>query len=309
MSNQALANFLAAMEQPAREETYPLIWWRQLNPGEQRVVEDRLIRRAADQGDDRAMATLAAIGSQRALPELEKLAQEKGFIGANARRAVLKLQPNPQNLQAVTTDLQKGSQQQRFTAARDLGQQPDDAALTALLQALEDPDSLVRMEAYEQILQKLGLTPLMQDARGQVVVQSPLARLNLLLGTELRTLYGPAAEEIRELARAQEHKKLQYVPGNHPELKQKLTDALGDADVPIPVQAIAQAQGHDRAWAEALLAAQLQPEVADVRVPQAFVDLKALWILPVLLEAAPQAEEQGLKKFAQAARQAAEKLK
>lgn len=286
-TNQALANFLAAMSQPAREETYPLLFWHQMTAAEQAVVEERLILRAQDLADDRAVATLAAVHSQKALPLLQELAQQQSGLGATARRGLLAWHGDPAAADAVAADLRAGTDFQRFAAARELGAHGDAAAVSALLTALEDPDPLVRMETYDQVLRLTGLPTLTQ-----LPPQAPLQRLNLLLSTELRALHQPAASAIRDLVTAVQggatlaDLDLAYVPGGQPDLRSALVDALGEPDDPLPVAVILHAAGHDRAWAEALLAAQLQPEIADIRAPAALAALAAMWTVPALREAA-----------------------
>jgi len=276
---------------PPRQERYDTGALCRMAPADRTAAEEVLLERTRG-GDPRAALTLSALGTSRALPELEALAATPGRMGACARRAVLELRRDDGAAAAVAADLDSGSMYERLAAVESLAGHGGSIARRALDRGLDDADPAVRWQSGNRLIELLGLASLRGGAGGLVEPMAPLERLSSLLLADLAALHRHAAAALREIAAARdegasaEELDLAYRAGPDPRFRRMLGDTVGDTSAAIPVDAIRGAGDHDRAFAEALLALRLQPTVRDLRAPPALADLEAGWTIPALEESA-----------------------
>ncbi|MHC5826026.1 MAG: hypothetical protein ACYT04_61790, partial [Nostoc sp.] len=75
---------------------------------------------------------------------------------------------------------------------------------------------------------------------------------------------------------------LRYVQTGPDGFRTQMRDAFFDEEQPFNPSLIAAVGGHDRNWAEAFLALQIDPTIRSIRAVKALASLGARWILPAL---------------------------
>ena len=268
-----------------REETYDLARISDLDGNERTAYVAALVDHA-EHGDGRAIMTIAEMGATEAVPRLERLAKQATPNGAIARRALMRLGAGTNVAAAVGADASQGGFAQRFGAVMDLARVGGADALAAVERALADPDSVVRSRAFQSLLSLLGIERFAQDSAGEVELRSPLRRLALLLSSDLPPLQKLGADALRAIAS-------QLVAGKRPaevgieyhsetpaDFAERFGGAVYDADRPLVLDEVRPLVGHDRAWAETILAVGLERK--DPRIPTALADLGAAWTLPAM---------------------------
>lgn len=292
MTTQALQTFLRSLDHGAvRQDTYDLEHLTALTPAERTMAEDALLHRARRDHDRRAILSLADLGVARAIPVLEAIAADSASPGAVWANLAL------DRLGADTTEriahdaLSATSFIERFAAVHALRNHPRPVAFNALVASLDDPTPALRSEAYAALLDAFGLTPLVRTADGQPEFNAPLERIHLLVASPLESLARRGADEAGRFVRGlidgktPQQLDLIYQPTAPADFGDALAAALLDPATPVPVERVRAATGHDRAWAETFLVAQLAPSVARHRVPTAIADLDMTWALDTLYEA------------------------
>jgi len=290
MTTQALQTFLRSLDHGAvRQDTYDLEHLTALTPAERTMAEDALLHRARRDHDRRAILSLAALRVFRAIPLLEAIAADPASPGAVWANLALDRLGADTAGRIARDALFAPSFIARFAAVHALRDHPRPHAIDALLACLHDPAPTLRSEAYASLLAALGLTPLARAADGQPAFNAPLERIHLLIASPLESLARRGAAEAGRIVRAlidgktPQQLDLIYRPTAPADFGDALAAALLDPATPVPVERVRAATGHDRAWAETFLVAQLA--VSRPRVPAAIADLGLVWALDVLREA------------------------
>ncbi len=112
--------------------------------------------------DTRGVIGLGVLCSRRAEPALVRLLEAERESGLGAQvyvaKALWQIRPDPRWLEAVTDVLASADEpMQRLTAAEALYDVRDPAGVRALVQALDDPEGLVRHHAARGLLALHGL--------------------------------------------------------------------------------------------------------------------------------------------------------
>lgn len=292
MSSQALQAFLRSLDHTAaQQDTYDLEHLATLTPAERMVAEDALLHRARYDHDRRAINSLAALRVTRAIPILEAIGNDPASPGATWANIALQRLGTDTTQRIAHDALTATTFIERFAAVHELRTHLDADAIHALLVNLDDPTPTLRSEAYASLIEVLGLKPLTLTADGKPEFNAPLERIHLLVSSALETLARRGAAEVGlivgELAagRSPQELDLVYQPTEPPDFGDALAATMLDLSTPIPVDRVRAATGHDRAWAETFLVAQLAPSVARHRVPTAIADLDMTWALDTLHEA------------------------
>jgi len=290
MTVRALQTFLRSLDQGAvRQDTYDLEHLTTLTPTERTVAEDALLYRARCDHDRRAILSLAALRVSRAIPVLEAIARDPESPGASWANLALE-QLGVGRVAHIARDALSASPFiARFAAVHALRNHSAPVAIGALLDSLDDPIPALRSEAYAALLDALGLMPFARTPEGQPEFNAPLERIHLLIASALESLARRGAAEARSIVRglaegrSPQQLDLVYRRTEPSDFGDALAAALLDMDTPIPVERVRAATGHDRAWAETFLVAQLA--VSRPRVPAAIADIGLTWALGALREA------------------------
>jgi hypothetical protein len=236
---------------------------------EERAAADKLLeQRALEQGDTRAIETLAALGVTEAIPLFEKLeADPRPAVRVTATRALALLRPSPAVAARLGAELGQGlAPLDAAEAAWSLRQLAGPEAIAGLLVALRASSVTARMHAWEGLIEKLALPATLNKPH-----QTPLRTLYTRTITGLDSVWpagaAAAAEALQALAGGStaEALGLVYAPGD-PALIRRLWASLEEASPAIDVAAIEAMEGHDRQWAEHKLVYELgarDPRAAD----------------------------------------------
>lgn len=311
----ALDQLLAQLADPSQlawnEETYDLALASTLDRADLATYVEKLIANAR-QGDTHAILTLGHLGAAEAVPMLRAAATSSDPWAATARRAMVLLGHGGEVLDAVVNDaLHGGARMGRVAAVMALPQIGGPKAVAALGQALEDPDSTVRMIAWNALIAALDLEPFMRGPSGKLEKGTRLELLKDFLASDSTAMAKIGADEIRTIlghladGASPVILGITYQPDPAPAVSDAIVQAIVDRDVPYPVEEIAKLSRLARRWGEAALA--LRIESQDERVPDALVRLGASWTIPVLEEVAqwPSTSEELRVKLLDAARQLA----
>jgi hypothetical protein len=130
----------------------------------------------------------------------------------------------------------------------------------------------------------------MRSPEGKLEKGSHLELLKDYLASDVKAFARIGAIEMRAIlaklaaGASPESLGITYMADPAPEVSNGIIDAIVDADVLYPVDAILPLSGLARTWAEAALALRIESE--DERVPDALVRLGATWTVPVMQEVA-----------------------
>jgi hypothetical protein len=306
-----LAEFLDAMQRPAvGEDTYDLELVSDLSAHERRMAED-LLMVASQHGDSRALVTLGRLGTFRALPTIRaQVHHPTPWVRLSARRALVMIEGAPEVDAFVREALSQGTRLAKFAAVLDLARVRGSDAFGTLLGALDDNDDLVRGRALESLVMRFGLEGLTRDPHGESLLETPLATLESLLMSGLEPLWRKAAWVARsifsELAIGKQPDDLDIVYRRTapPGYRGVVVAAFEDEATPFDAWLIRREGGHDRRWAEAYLALQL--ERRSLRAVEVIRELELRSLRPTLEAAAARVD--AAHPFAVAARAAAQAL-
>jgi hypothetical protein len=286
MSQFTLSKFLDSLTHfEVFEDSYDISLWSSLSLDEQTQAEDALIRASA-QGDARALVTLGYLGVERAAETVQAQTQNSSpWVRFAAHRALSRLGGSSEGL---IEDVISGDFTIRFGAVMELATTEGEGAEHILIQALEDPDGLVRSQALDSLIERYGLIPMTQDQAGHTLLESPLKTLNMRLMADLDPLWQQAAWDAKEIFRklaAGIHPNdlgLIYIQTAPDNFRAKVRDAFFDEDQPFDTSLIATVRGCDRQCVETFLALQLDPTIRSSRAVEALASLNAKWVLPSL---------------------------
>jgi hypothetical protein len=284
-----LARFIATLDElDPNSDSYDVEHVKRLGATERQAAEDALLERVRLRDDPRAMVTLGRLGVGRAASTLTQKAQHpNAWVRFSAHRALAALGV-AEGTHGLAVDASRGSSVERFGAVMELATVAGDEAFAVLLLGLDDADALVRGRAMQSLIERFGLTGLTRDAVGKVLLESPLKTLETLVMCEVRPIHQMAGWQAALLFRrveAGEDPKaagLEYVRTQADGFRSRVADSFFDDEAPFDVGLVAAASGHDRAWAEAFLALQLEPDARSVRAVDAIAALGATWLVPGL---------------------------
>ena len=272
-----------------KDETYDFLTGQSLSSDDRVTYVERLIAKA-QQGDTRAMLTLAYIDAKEALPTLRALAHSDVPWSEMARRALVVLGCGAEIVQERAHDAVDSHRTGRVLAVMDLPKVGGPVAIAALEQVLTDPEYAVRQKAWNGLVEVFGLLPHIANAKGERDFSSEIEVLRILLGSDLPPFVTLGATAMRALTAGLRSGKspaaLGIVRMHEPEAEvfNALRAALFEPTVPFPLDEIAKLTGLQRRFAETMIAMRL--EAQDPRVAVALAQLGATWLAPALAEIA-----------------------
>ena len=289
-----LDELLRQMANPAEvawnEETYDLGLARGLSRDD-RVTYVARLKESARQGDSHAILTLAHLHATETLPLLRASAHGKDPWAQTARRALVILGKGAEVVNEIARDAVRGpAKMGRVAAVLDLPRIGGAIAIAALEQALADEEDVVRLLAWDGLVELLGLTQLLQNPQGKREMTTHVEIARVLLGSDLAALVKLDVAEMRALTSrlrtgtTPQALGIAWAANPAPELFAKLRLALFDGAAAFPVDELATLTGVPRRLAEMMIAMRL--ENLDPRVPDALVQLGAVWTAPALDEVA-----------------------
>ena len=288
----ALARFLTALDAPdPHDESHDISELAAVSSDERARAVEALLARVRLHGDSRAVMALARLGAREAAPLLRGLARAEDPLATVARRALVRLGvEDAAAVAGLVADSAHGSFGERFAALTALSGVAGDAALKALLDALDDPDGLVRYQAFDAVLDRLGLTPLVRTSDGsRPNFAAPLKVMGLLLAEASPSLRALGLVRLRPalagILAGVSPAALGLVHIGDPEdrVGRAVGRALRTPQATFPVAEVKAASPHDRESAEAFWAIALQR--SDPRAADALGEVGAAWTLPMLHEA------------------------
>jgi HEAT repeat protein len=303
-----LARFLAALDHPdPREDSHDVSGLVGVSAVERTRAIEALMERVRTLGDTRAVMALSRIEATEALPLLRSLSLGQGPLGAAARRALVRLGVEDESTVAgLVGDSARGTFGERFAAIAALSGVDGDDALHALIEALEDPDGLVRYQAFDALVERLGVLPLVRTADGsRPNFAAPLKVMCLLLADESPSLRALGLVRLKAaiagLVAGVSPEALGLVHVGDPEdrVGRAVGRAIRTPAAEFPVQEVLAASPHDRESAEAFWALALQR--SDPRAADALGAVGATWTLPALHEVLARG---GASPFLEAVRRA-----
>lgn len=168
------------------------------------------------------------------------------------------------------------------------------AAIEAFEHALLDESSAVRVDAWESLVDALGVSKRILSPRGTRDATTDIEVMRFLLASELPSLAKIGASGMRTISRrlaagaTPQQLGIAWRPNQAQGVLELLSDALDTPGLVLPVEEIATLRGPSRQLAEATILRAL--ERWDERVLDALLALDAAWTAPVLdeLASAPQ---------------------
>jgi hypothetical protein len=291
-----------------KDETYDLALARSLSPADRATFVAKLIE-TAQQGDTHAILTLGNLRAAEALPMLQVAAKGDAPWAGTARRALVLLGKGGEVLPQIAHDaVHAPAKMARVAAVMDLAKLGA-AATDALVHALLDEDSDVRLIAWDSLIENLGLTRRLQNPEGIREITTEVEVMRVLLGSEIMALVKLGASGMRETARrlaagaTPQQLGIAWRQKQSEDVFENLRATLFDTDAPFPLEQIGELKGVTRQLAETMIVRRL--EEWDERVPGALVVLDAAWTAPALEELAssPDAPDELREKLANAARE------
>jgi hypothetical protein len=287
---QLLEQIANSSEIAWNEETYDLALAATLQGADRATYVAKLIENA-QQGDTHAILTLGHLQAAEALPMLRAAATGTDPWAATARRALVLYGHGGEVIDAIVNDALHGQARMgRVAAVMDLPKIGGPKAIEALGQALGDPDSAVRMLAWNGLVAALDLEHVMRGPSGKLEKGTRLELFKDFLASDLAAIVRVGAEGMRAslamlgAGMSPVSLAIAYQPDPAPEVSDAIVQAIVDRDLPYPVEEIAKLKGLARQWAEAGLALRL--EAGDERVPEALARLGTRWAAPAMEELA-----------------------
>ncbi len=270
------------------EETYDLGLARGLSAADRTTFVAKL-KETARHGDTRAILTLAHLHATDTLPMIRATAHSQEPWAQTARRALVILGHGAEVAQEIANDAVHGpAKMGRVAAVLDLPKIGGAVAIAALEQALADDENAVRLLAWDGLVEVLALKHLLQNPQGKRDMSTALEIARALLGSELPAFVKLGVAEMRALTGRLRagvtplSLGIAWAANPAPELFTKLRLALFEANAAFPVDEIAALTGVPRRLAEMMIAMRLENQ--DPRVPEALVQLDAVWTAPALDE-------------------------
>jgi hypothetical protein len=240
--------------------------------GDDRLRAVAYLLARADEGDLRAIETLADLGVAEAIEPLKSLSDRPADVGPAAARAALDISHrHALPVDQALVDRVAGAASGRGAiasglAAAQLRRSSGSSAVQGLLDALLSPYATTRANASLGLRKKLDLESLIEPR------QSPLWALLMRVMAELEAVWRPAAAEARDLlgqmAAGATAEELGFVYRRTSE-EEDIAAFWKSADsysIPWNKEAWGRLSGHDREWANSYMLATLwdRPETAEV---------------------------------------------
>jgi len=290
--DQLLRQIADPSELAWNEETYDLARARGLSDADRAIYVAKLVE-TAQQGDTHAILTLGHLHAVEALAMLQAAAKGTDPWAPTARRALVLLGHGAEVVDAIAHDaVHAPAKMARVAAVMDLPRIGGATAIGALEQALADPDSAVRMLAWNGLVAALDLDRWIRSPEGKHEKTTHLELLKDFLASDLAAFVRMGVDEMRAITQPlaagadPASLGLAWIGDPAPDVSNRILQAIVDPDAAYPVDDIARLTGVPRRWAEAALAMRLDQADPDPRVPDALVRLSARWTLPVLEEVA-----------------------
>jgi HEAT repeat protein len=200
--SEEFERFRASVDAPIRGrepfDSFDLGTLEALSGDERRVAEDLIIDRLRIDADGRMAAALAAMGSRRVIESLERASErlESGVPRVAVARALARLKGDGGDAGPVIETLRTGSWTQRASAACVLHEFSGPGVEAGLLDALEDENKLVRINALKGLCQRAGISA------SAATVLSPLGMLRVRIGCGLATVRGAVRRELGDILQA-----------------------------------------------------------------------------------------------------------
>lgn len=283
-TSPAFQAFLAGLAVPPShaELHYPLQAVQGFSAADHQAVAELLMRRIQDDGDVRALYTVAALGYRQAEAVVLAATQAASAVVRGAAVVALaRLQGDGGSLASLQESLHHPQQGIRNGAAYELSRLLRLDASWILLEALVDPVMEIRVHAMEGLLRQLGLEALAEPR------ESPLSTLQVRLYTQFSSVYLPAARQLRELfvqilqGVSPAMLGLIYTPASNPIWVTQFVRSMLRPEYRVDVLALLGPP--ERAWADAIILAALERQ--DARAVRALVALGAHEAVDVLREA------------------------
>jgi hypothetical protein len=273
-------------------ETYDLALARELAPAERAVFVAKLMETAA-QGDSHAILTLGHLQAGEALAMLQAAGKGGAPWALAARRALVLMGHGGEVIDLIARDaVHANAKMARVAAVLDLPKVGGPVALAALADALGDREAVVRMLAWNGVVEVLGLERVLRGPGGEREKTTLLELLKDFLACDLAALVAIGVTEMRAITAklaagaTPESLGLAWIGDPAPDVSAAILQAIVDPAAAFPVAAIAKLTGVPRRWAEAAIAMRLDQAEPDPRAPDALVALGAAWAAPVLEEVA-----------------------
>ena len=290
--DQLLRQIADPSELAWNEETYDLALARGLPDADRATYVAKLLETARE-GDTHAILTLGHLHAVEALAMLQAAAKSTAPWAPTARRALVLLGHGAEVVDAIAHDaVHAPAKMARVAAVLDLPRIGGATAIAALDQALADPDSAVRMLAWNGLVAALDLDRWIRSPEGKHEKTTHLELLKDFLASDLAAFVRMGTGEMRAITQPllagadPASLGLAWIPDPAPDVSNRILQAIVDPDAAYPVDDIAKLTGIPRRWAEASLAMRLDQAEPDPRVPDALVQLSATWTVPVLEEVA-----------------------
>jgi hypothetical protein len=296
--SRAYQDFLESIKVGGNRATfvYDVSGWSQTSEKEQGEIENILIKRTVESRDVRAIATLAEINSQSAIPYLQALLSDANeSVKSETKRAIARLTQDAAAVSSMVEDMQNNSGLNSVKNAYYLKDIPGNAALKGLFEALASPSFLTRLHAKNGIIERLGVD--------DTLLNNPNTPLCVAIcGLLLRfpSVYQQKARWLQRtfagigLNKDPSSLGLVYIPGDQ-SLVQRLENSIKNTNVAYDTDAIEGMNAHDRAWAEMLLLDKLYPRF-DQRALDAIVSLKLTGLIPALNDARTIREQSAIPR-------------
>jgi hypothetical protein len=299
-SQLSLSSLLALVNDPGwtndrenwNRETYPVHAVRALLPAA-RAEFVEVMRGQLGRGDTLAALTIGEAPMPELKPDLWQLRGAPGTFGLSVRRALVALGQGHQITRELANDLTNLRGMDRLAAAMALeamGPPADAHSVSALLSVFDQEDGTLLRFGFDALVSVLDLKAHTRVAgTSEPELRAPLQRYLLLAEQDMPSLRQLARTKLREIfERAWQGESplaldIVYVPSADPALFWRLGTAMFNESVAVPLAELQMLRGHERTYAEALMAVSL--ERCWVPSVPALAALGARWTVPVLREA------------------------
>jgi HEAT repeat protein len=291
---QFLDSFAVSDRQSA--EDYDITALLALTGKEREQAEDILIERLLQIDDPRSPRALRYLHSEKAINSLQQaLTLFNGEMLVETAFTLWELTKDQSLASKIIDVLQHGDLYARVSAANILRHFPVDIVETALFQAIDDPDKLVRANAVQSILEIHGLAP-WETAAGRGI-----SLLGLRLRSRFASIRQQAIAELHQIIAAKKQGKSAQEIGipltgveKSANAKSFIRSFSSRSDQPpwtedYDLTALTQLTGEEKEWSEYALLYNLEQN--DFRAARALAHIGSQKAIAPLREILPQSHE------------------